>query len=48
MDDSRNIARILVRMLEDGAELRANEKLVRSGHLREGVCFLEFKKNFFQ
>uniref|UniRef100_A0A915DV13 SAP domain-containing protein n=1 Tax=Ditylenchus dipsaci TaxID=166011 RepID=A0A915DV13_9BILA len=44
LDDSRNIAAIVVRMLEDGSELRANEKLVRRENLSKWVSKEELSK----
>ena len=39
IDDARNIARIVVRMLEDGADLRINERLY--AHKLRDIALLE-------
>uniref|UniRef100_A0A1I7ZUM2 Exonuclease domain-containing protein n=1 Tax=Steinernema glaseri TaxID=37863 RepID=A0A1I7ZUM2_9BILA len=40
LDDSMNVARIAIRMMEDGTEFRINEKLVRAEYADDYPSFV--------
>uniref|UniRef100_A0A8R1XNM5 SAP domain-containing protein n=1 Tax=Onchocerca volvulus TaxID=6282 RepID=A0A8R1XNM5_ONCVO len=46
LDDSKNIARIVIKMLEDKSELRVNEKLVRSKEAEKAKILLPDNKEY--